>query len=407
MKNTCRFCESELNLSVLDLGLSPFANSYIPITSSNCTESFYPLHIYVCEKCFLVQVAEYQSAEDIFSHYSYFSSFSESWLIHAKKYVYEMIDKFKITKDCSVVEIASNDGYLLRFFKEKNIPCLGIEPAQNVAAEAIKLGIETISDFFGTQLAEKLTNERKQPDLIIGNNVLAHVPDINNFVEGLKILLSSDGNITMEFPHVLNLFKQCEFDTIYHEHFSYLSLFTVKKLFDAHGLTIFRAEKLETHGGSLRIFACHNGKKLEDDTVKNILAEEVEFGLTDKNIYKSFQKKVQELKFEIVKFFVELKQSGNKIVAYGAPAKGNTLLNYCGIGKDYIDFTVDKSYHKQNTLLPGSRIPVYDVEAISKFQPDYIIILPWNLKEEILEELKSLCTWKVKFVTLIPEVTII
>lgn len=403
----CRFCGEPLSISVADLGMSPLANSYVPKEKENSPEVFYPLHAYVCEKCFLVQLEEFQSAENIFSDYSYFSSYSDSWLSHCRRYADLMVSKGIVDTNSSVVEIASNDGYLLQFFKEKGISVLGVEPAKNVAVTAEQKGIHTVTEFFGTALGKKIAEKYGKADLLIGNNVLAHVPDINDFVEGLKQLLAPTGTITIEFPHLLNLIQFNQFDTIYHEHFSYLSLYSVSQIFQAHGLDVYDVEQLPTHGGSLRIYACHCGSgKLHTQQYNTVLDEEKQSGLQNVQSYQEFYHAVLKTKRQILSHLIALKDSGKKIAAYGAPAKGNTLLNFCGISKDFIDFTVDRNPVKQNTLLPGSHIPVYSVEKLLLEKPDYIVILPWNLKDEIIEQLSSLCDWNVKFITLIPEVRI-
>ncbi len=405
----CRFCNSDLEYIFADLGMAPLSNSYITKENLNRKENFYPLCAYICEKCFLVQLMEYESPEEIFTDYAYFSSYSKSWLEHAKKYSEEVVEKLHINHNSQIIEIASNDGYLLQFFHEKNIPVLGIEPAKNVASEAEKKGIKTINSFFGKKLALELRNKGIVADLLIGNNVLAHVPDINDFVEGLGILLDSDGYITMEFPHLLQLIKNKQFDTIYHEHFSYFSLNTVNRIFESKGLKIVDVEALETHGGSIRIYAKH-AKSFNSARTQNvdiILNEEIDFGLLDSEKYMEFNEDVKKLKRSILEFLIEIKDNNKTIVAYGAPAKGNTLLNYCGIRNDFIDYTVDLSLQKQGLFLPGSHIPIYSPDEIYKTKPDYILILPWNIKDEIILQMKSVKEWGAKFVTLIPEVRVI
>ena len=405
----CRFCNSDLEYIFADLGMAPLSNSYITKENLNRKENFYPLCAYICEKCFLVQLMEYESPEEIFTDYAYFSSYSKSWLEHAKKYSEEVVEKLHINHNSQIIEIASNDGYLLQFFHEKNIPVLGIEPAKNVASEAEKKGIKTINSFFGKKLALELRNKGILADLLIGNNVLAHVPDINDFVEGLGILLNINGYITMEFPHLLQLIKNKQFDTIYHEHFSYFSLNTVNRIFESKGLKIVDVEALETHGGSIRIYAKH-AKSFNSARTQNvdiILNEEIDFGLLDSEKYMEFNEDVKKLKRNILEFLIEIKDNNKTIVAYGAPAKGNTLLNYCGIRNDFIDYTVDLSLQKQGLFLPGSHIPIYSPDEIYKTKPDYILILPWNIKDEIILQMKSVKEWGAKFVTLIPEVRVI
>lgn len=406
---TCRFCNNPLEKDFVDLGMSPLSNSYISAEDLQTRESFYPLHAYVCEECFLVQLEEFEAPEQIFGDYAYFSSFSESWLKHAKEYTKQMISRFALDEHKQIVEIASNDGYLLQYFKAAGIPVMGIEPAANVAQVAQTKGIETLVSFFGKQLANELVIQGKQADLLLGNNVLAHVPDLHDFVGGMKILLKPHGVITMEFPHLLRLMLENQFDTIYHEHFSYFSLITVEKVFAAHGLSVFDVDELPTHGGSLRIYACH----LEDETkqvslrVAELLHQEESFGLKKIETYGNFSEKVKETKRNILDFFIQAKRGKKAIVGYGAPAKGNTLLNYCGIRTDFLDYTVDRSTYKQGRYLPGTHIPIGPPDKIRETKPDYVVILPWNIKEEIIEQMAYIREWNGKFVVLIPEVTVI
>lgn len=404
----CRFCGSELSESFVDLGMSPLSNTYLTPENIHNKEHIYPLHAYVCAKCFLVQLEEFESPEEIFSEYAYFSSFSQSWLKHAENYVDMMIQRFKFNSNSQVIEIASNDGYLLQYFKKEGIPVLGIEPAENIVTEAIKKGIPTKLEFFGTELAEKLIKDNMQADLIIGNNVLAHVPNLNDFVEGMKKVLSPDGIITMEFPHLLRLIKKNQFDTIYHEHFSYLSLITVKQVLKIHGLIVFDVEEISTHGGSLRIYAKHiqDSTKNISQNVSYIINKEKQFGLDRIEIYKDFSEQVKKTKRSILSFLINLKNEGKQVVGYGAPAKGNTLLNYCGIGTDFLDYTVDISPHKQGLYLPGTHIPIFSPDKISETKPDYVVILPWNIKEEVIEQMNFIKEWNGKFVTLIPKVEV-
>jgi SAM-dependent methyltransferase len=374
----------------------------------NHPETYFPLKVFVCEKCWLVQVDEIEKAAAIFNEeYTYYSSFSTSWLAHAKKYTDDMTERFGYDSNSLVVEIASNDGYLLQYFKEKNIPVLGVEPTANTAKVAKEKGIETIVDFFGSRLAEDKL--KGIADLILGNNVLAHVPDINDFVKGVKYALKSNGVNTFEFPHLCKLIEFNQFDTIYHEHFSYLSLTAVKKIFEAQGLEIFDVEELSTHGGSLRIFTKHkedNSKKIEQ-SVGDILQKEKELGIDTMAYYQNFQNKVDKIKYDFLKFLIEQKKANKKVIGYGAAAKGNTLLNYCGVkGNDLINFVVDASPYKQNKLLPGSRIPVYGKVKIEQYKPDFVIIFPWNLKEEINAQLSYTKEWSAKFVVTIPELYI-
>lgn len=402
--NSCRFCGEEIRHSFVDLGVSPLANSYLKGEQLQEMEPFYPLHVYVCEACRLVQLPVFEGPEDIFGDYAYFSSFSDSWLKHAKDYTDLMIERFGFDSNSQIVEIASNDGYLLQYFKEKDIPVLGIEPAKNIAIAAQEAGISTIVKFFGVQTAKDLAAEAKHADLLVGNNVLAHVPDLNDFVKGMKILLKPNGIITMEFPHLMRLMEENQFDTIYHEHFSYFSFITVKNVFSAHGLDIFDVEELSTHGGSLRIYACHS----EDETkpvgprVKDLVHKEEAAGFSTLEHHLSFNEKVKEIKRDILNFMVEAKREGKSICGYGAPAKGNTLLNYCGIRTDFIDYTVDRSPHKQGQSLPGTHIPINHPDKIKETKPDYLIILPWNLKDEIMEQMSYIRSWGGKFVVLIP-----
>jgi len=408
LKGKCRFCNSQLDHSFADLGMSPYSNSYLREEQLNMMEPFYPLHAYVCEFCFLVQLEEYQSPTEIFGDYAYFSSYSTAWLQHAKDYVDHMINSFNIDREKQVVEIASNDGYLLKYFSEKNIPVLGIEPAANVAEVAISDGIPTVVKFFGEHTAKELLHDNKAADLIIGNNVLAHVPDINDFVNGMSILLKEKGVITIEFPHLLQLMKGNQFDTIYHEHFSYLSLIAVEKIFSEHGLLIFDVEELPTHGGSLRIYACHknDSDRTVTDKVNRLQSLEIEEGLSKVETYQEFSEQVRETKRKLLEFLISKKREGKVIVGYGAPAKGNTLLNYCGIRSDFLDYTVDASPHKQGLYLPGTHIPIYSPDKIYETQPDYVLILPWNIKEEVMEQMAEIRQWGGKFVTPIPEVSI-
>ncbi|MBW2742577.1 MAG: methyltransferase domain-containing protein [Deltaproteobacteria bacterium] len=412
----CRFCETPLRHTFADLGMSPLSNSYLKPEDLQKMEPFYPLHVCICENCYLVQLPEFQSPEKIFRDYAYFSSYSETWLNHARAYVRLMIDRFGFTTRSHVIEIASNDGYLLRYFKEKNIPVLGVEPAHNVAQVATAAGIPTMVKFFSVETAKELVNEGKQADLLVGNNVLAHVPDLNDFVEGMKIVLKSQGVITMEFPHLMRLMEEQQFDTIYHEHFSYFSLITVEKVFNAHGLTLFDVEELSTHGGSLRIYACHteDTSKSIDKRISELRDREKNAGFNNLDNYLSFADRVRETKRNILDFLIRVKREKKTIVGYGAPAKGNTLLNYCGISTDFIDYTVDRNPHKQghylpgsHIYLPGSHIPIYSPNKIKDTKPDYLLILPWNLKEEIMGQMSHVRDWGCKFLLLIPDVEVI
>ncbi|GHT86822.1 methyltransferase [Spirochaetia bacterium] len=397
----CRHCGQELTYEFINLYNSPPSNSYLTYEQLNEPEVLYPLKIFVCDNCFLVQIDEYKKSGEIFnSDYAYFSSYSTSWLRHAKKYAAEITERLSLTKDSYVIEIASNDGYLLQYFKEKNIPCLGIEPTASTAEAARKKGIDVLEQFFCAEMAQSL----KKADLIIGNNVLAHVPDINDFVKGLKTALKPSGTITMEFPHLLNLIQLNQFDTIYHEHFSYLSLLTVQKIFASQGLKIYDVEELPTHGGSLRIYAAHdeNDFAKTENAVNKVIEKEKAAGLDKIEGYHGFEKKIQEIKWGFFEFLLKARKEGKKIAAYGAAAKGNTFLNYCGIKSDIIEFVVDASPHKQGKFLPLSHIPIVCEDTIRKENPDYILILPWNIKDEITEQLSYVKEWGAEFITVIP-----
>ncbi|MCX6312550.1 MAG: class I SAM-dependent methyltransferase [Bacteroidetes bacterium] len=405
----CRFCGTELKHVFVDLGEAPPSNAYLSASQLDKPESFFPLKIFVCSNCFLVQVDEYKKASEIFDNeYAYFSSYSTSWLAHAKAYTEKMITRFGFNKNSLVIEIASNDGYLLQYFKERGIPVLGIEPTESTAKVAREKGIESITEFFGEKFAEKLVAENRKADLLLGNNVLAHVPDINDFVEGLKVALKADGVITMEFPHLVKLIENNQFDTIYHEHFSYLSFTTVTRIFKAHGLDMFDVEEIPTHGGSLRIYAKHQEdvSKSISKNVNELLEKENRKGISDLNYYKGFGEKVNGIKMDLLQFLSEQKSVGKKIAAYGAAAKGNTLLNYCGIKNDLISFVVDASPYKQGKFLPGSHIPIVKEEMIKAERPDFILILPWNIQEEIEMQLNYVAEWKGVFVTAIPKLSI-
>jgi SAM-dependent methyltransferase len=407
----CRHCHCELQNVFVDLITSPPSNAMLKHEQLNEPEVYYPLKIYVCGHCFLVQVDEMKKAEEIFdSGYTYFSSYSTSWLAHAKNYVDMMMDRFELDENSQVIEIASNDGYLLQYFKEYDVPVLGIDPTANTAVVARKKGIETIVDFFGSDFASKrLVDQGITGSLILGNNVLAHVPDINDFIKGLKVALKEDGIITMEFPHLLKLVEECQFDTIYHEHFSYLSFAVVKKIFEQVDLELFDVEEIPTHGGSLRIFAKHAADKSKEisSNVANLLQKEEERGMQTLDYYRSFQERVDTIKYDVWNFLIQRKSEGKTVIGYGAAAKGNTLFNYCGIkGTDLVDFVVDASPYKQNKFLPGSRIPVRGLESIQACKPDYVIILPWNLTEEISGQLKYIRDWGGKFVVFIPQMNI-
>lgn len=405
----CRFCATPLQYTFCDLGMSPLSNAFLNTEQLQQMESFYPLHAFVCDSCHLVQLQEFQSPENIFSDYAYFSSYSDSWLRHAKQYTDDMVARLELGQSSQVIEIASNDGYLLQYFKENNIPVLGIEPAVNVAKVALAAGIPTKVKFFGIATAKEIVREGMQADLLLGNNVLAHVPDLNDFVAGMKILLKPNGVITMEFPHLLRLMEQNQFDTIYHEHFSYFSFLTAELIFARHGLVLFDVEELQTHGGSLRIYACHlgNSSKPVSPLVDNLKQREIRAGLSTLDAYFAFAEKIREVKRSLLMFLIQVRREGKSIVGYGAPAKGNTLLNYCGIRADFIDFTVDRSPHKQGKFLPGTHIPILHPDKIRERKPDYLLILPWNLKDEITQQMAFIQEWGGKFVVPIPSVEVI
>jgi hypothetical protein len=412
----CRYCKTPLVHVFIDLNNSPASNSFLSKEQLNEPEIFYPLKVFICDKCFLVQVDEYKKSDAIFSSdYVYFSSFSTSWLAHAKEYTKKMTGRFKLNTESTVIEIASNDGYLLQYFKEQNIPVLGIEPTANTAEAAVKKGIETIVDFFGVKLAKELAAKKIKADLLLGNNVLAHVPDIVDFVGGMKILLIEGGVITMEFPHLMQLVDNNQFDTIYHEHFSYLSFHTVKQIFESQGLKMFDVEEIPTHGGSLRIYSTHqeNNEHLVSGNVNMLLEKEYSKGMNALGYYNNFPQRALKVKLDITDFLIKQKkenvltgQAGKKVAAYGAAAKGNTLLNYCGIKNDLIDFVVDANPNKQNKFLPASHIPVVNEDELKINKPDYVIILPWNLRKEITEQLSYIKEWGGKFVVVIPELEI-
>ncbi len=406
---SCRFCGAALSESFVDLGSSPLCQKHVPLHKAQEAEPFFPLHAYVCTECYLVQLDEFVVPSEIFGdgEYAYFASFSDSWLAHAKRYVDAVSERFGLGKDSFVVEIASNDGYLLQNFVKRGVPVLGIEPASNCAAAAREKGVESRVCFFGLETARQLVNEGKRPDLLLGNNVLAHVPDVNDFVAGMQLLLADSGVITMEFPHLVRLIAENQFDTIYHEHFSYFSFTTVRRIFARHGIRLFDVEELPTHGGSLRIYGCHQTARHQNtDNVAGLLAREAELGVETREYYASFAEKVRETKRRLLEFLIQVKRQGKSVVGYGAPGKGNTLLNYCGIRRDFIDYTVDRSPHKQNNLLPGSRIPIYAPEKIFETKPDYILLLPWNLREEIMSQMSRVREWGGKFVVPIPSVKV-
>jgi 2-polyprenyl-3-methyl-5-hydroxy-6-metoxy-1,4-benzoquinol methylase len=393
----------------VDLGMSPLCQTHIAPEQLNAMEPFYPLRVYVCEACFLVQLEEFVAPADIFTEYAYFSSYSDSWVEHARRYAEQMRERFGLGRHSQVMEIASNDGYLLQHFVAQGVPVLGIEPAENVGRAAIQKGVRTINCFFGRESARRIQAEYGAPDLLLGNNVLAHVPDINDFVAGMQLLLKPDGVITMEFPHLMQLMELNQFDTIYHEHFSYLSFTTVVRIFAAHGLTMFDVEQLPTHGGSLRIYARHaaDASKPVGRRVTELLALEAGKGYERLETYSRFEQRVRETKRKLLQFLIEVKARGQRIVGYGAPGKGNTLLNYCGIRTDFLDFTVDRNPYKQGKFTPGTHIPILAPERLMEARPDYVLILPWNLKDEITGSLAGIRAWGGKFVVPIPSVQVL
>ena len=407
----CRFCKEELKNVFIDLVNSPASNSFLTKEELNEPETFYPLKVYTCANCFLVQVDEYKKSDAIFdSNYAYFSSYSKSWLAHAKQYTDMMTERFGYNQDSLIIEVASNDGYLLQYFKEKNIPVMGIEPTANTAEVAIGKGIKTVIEFFSAELADRFANDWDvKADLLLGNNVLAHVPDIMDFVAGIKIILKDTGVVTMEFPHLMQLIDNSQFDTIYHEHFSYLSFYTVQQIFASQGLELFDVEEIPTHGGSLRIYAKHaaDSSKPVSENVAALLKKEIDKGMATLDYYHNFQQKVLKVKLNLTDFLIQQKRAGKKVAAYGAAAKGNTLLNYCGIKNDLIDFVVDANPHKQDKFLPASHIPVVNEQYLKDAKPDFVIILPWNLKDEITFQLNYIQEWGGQFVIPIPELQIL
>ncbi len=401
----CRFCDTELRRTFVDLGMSPVSNANVAPDRAEAMEPFFPLHVRVCHHCWLVQLPEVESHEHIFKgDYAYFSSFSDSWLEHCRKYVDYVTKRFCLTEKSFVVEIASNDGYLLQYFVQRKFSVLGVEPSENVASKAEEKGVKSLVKFFGEKTAQEIVAQGRKADLVIGNNVLAHVPDINDFVRGLKILLATEGVMTFEFPHLLQLIQQNQFDTIYHEHFSYFSLLAIQRIFDHFDLRMFDVQELSTHGGSLRVHVCHKGNPRRDgqDNVDVLLKREQDAGLESEAAYARFAQQVRATKRTLLDLLIKIKADGKSIVGYGAPAKGNTLLNYCGIRQDFLDYTVDRSPYKQGKLLPGTHIPIFAPEKIQETRPDYILILPWNLKAEIMEQMAFVRQWGGKFILPIP-----
>ncbi|MCI5179104.1 MAG: class I SAM-dependent methyltransferase [Candidatus Electrothrix sp. AW3_4] len=401
----CRHCGQKLAHTFLDLGTAPPSNAYLSADELNRPELYYPLKVMVCDQCWLVQTEDYAQADELFtSDYAYFSSTSASWLRHAEQYTQDMIARLNLGRDSLVIELACNDGYLLKNFVAADVPCLGIEPTDATASAAEQLGVPVLREFFGEQTALRLVAQDRQADLLIGNNVYAHVPDINDFTRGLKAMLKHGGTITLEFPHLLRLIEQNQFDTVYHEHFSYLSLGTVSRIFQTAGLRVWHVERLTTHGGSLRVFGCHSDDQRENTIVlDDLLKEEEKNGLQDLAAYQGMQACANRVKNDLLTFLIEQKKAGKKVAGYGAAAKGNTLLNYAGVRPDFLPFVCDAAPSKQGKYLPGSRIPIFDPSALQEYAPDYVLILPWNLKEEIIQQLESIRSWKGRFVTAVPE----
>lgn len=405
----CRHCHAELTLPLVDLGSSPPSNAYLTAKTLKAPEKWFPLNVLVCETCWLVQTEDFAGAEELFDdEYAYFSSFSSSWLTHAKAYVDAMVERFELHKNSMVVEVAANDGYLLQYVKEKSIPCLGVEPTNSTANAAREKGVEIVEEFFGVELAKRLVAEGRQADLTAANNVLAHVPDINDFVSGFTHLLKDNGVATFEFPHLLNLIQQNQFDTIYHEHFSYLSLIAVNTLFNANGLSIFDVEEITPHGGSLRVFAQRKdtGTHRVSERFAALIKKEQAFGMEGVDFYENFQEKANKVKYDLMKFLIEAKEAGKKVIGYGAAAKGNTLLNFAGVKEDLLTCVVDKNPAKQNKYLPGSRVPILNEDIIINLKPDYILILPWNLRGEVVDQLSYIREWGGQFVTAVPSIKI-
>jgi SAM-dependent methyltransferase len=409
MQPACLICQTPLHHTFVDLGASPLCESYLREDQLNQMEPFYPLHVRVCERCFLVQVPQFVQPEAIFSEYAYFSSFSETWLAHARAYTDHVVERFGLDARSFVVELASNDGYLLRNFVARGIPALGIEPAANVAAVAVQQGVPTRVAFFGRALAARLAAEEGRADLIAGNNVLAQVPDVNDFVAGIRDLLKPGGVVTLEFPHVLRLMQENQFDTIYHEHFSYFSFVTAEALFARHDLVLFDVDELPTHGGSLRIYGRHrdDASKPVTERVAALRRVEEQEGLTQIETYGKFGEQVERTKWTLLDFLIRARREGRSVVGYGAPGKGNTLLNYCGIRTDFLQYTVDKNPYKQGKFTPGTRIPIYAPDRILETRPDYVLILPWNFKDEIVKQMAAIRSWGGRFVVPIPEATVL
>jgi hypothetical protein len=404
----CRFCEAPLDLTVIDLGKSPLCESFLAADQLETMEPFYPLHVRTCSRCWLAQLPAFVAPDEIFTEYAYFSAFSDSWVEHARRYATTIADRLALSQESLVVELASNDGYLLQHFVHMGIPVLGIDPAANVARAAEERGVPTLVEFFGVSVAERLAAEGRRADLVLGNNVLAQVPDLNDFVEGVRILLADGGTATFEFPHLARLLQGLQYDTIYHEHFSYFSLFTIQKVFAAHGLEVIDVEEVPTHGGSLRVYAAHEaGRQGPSDAVVELLDREETEGLSDPACYARFAERVQESKRALVELLIDLRRDGRQVVGYGAPGKGNTLLNYCGIRTDFLDYTVDRNPYKHGRFTPGTHIPIHPPERIAETRPDVIVILPWNLAAEISAQLAYTAEWGAKLVVPVPTATLL
>jgi hypothetical protein len=403
----CRFCAAPLRDTFVDLGMSPLCESYLRRDQLNGVEPFYPLHVRVCRACFLVQLEAYVEAEEIFTEYAYFSSYSDSWVDHSRRYTELAIERLHLTSTSFVVELASNDGYLLQHFVAHGVPVLGVEPARNVARVAEAKGVPTLIEFFGIESARRISKERGRADLIIGNNVLAQVPDLNDFVGGIRLMLAWNGTVTLEFPHLSRLIEGNQFDTIYHEHFSYFSLYTAERIFAEHGLRIYDVEELPTHGGSLRVWACHIADpRGERPRLRDLRARELAEGVDQLPYYAEFAERVIRTKHNLLEFLIETRRQGKSVAGYGAPGKGNTLLNYCGIRTDFVEFTVDRNPYKQGLYLPGTHIPIYRPERLAQMRPDYILIMPWNLKAEITGQLEYAREWGAQFVVAVPELEV-
>ena len=405
----CRFCSAPLRHTFVDLGMSPLCESYVPAERLGGMEPFYPLHVRICEQCLLVQLEELVAPDEIFTEYAYFSSYSDSWVAHARDYVESVVERFGLDGKSQVIELASNDGYLLQHVVERGIPALGVEPAANVAEAARERGIETVVEFFGRELASRLVREGRQADLLVANNVFAHVPDLNDFTAGMKLVLAPQGVVTIEFPHIARLIEQNQFDTIYHEHFSYFSFLTARSVLAAHGLEVFDVDELASHGGSLRVYAQQDesGGRPVSERVTDLAQRERELDLDRLEGYEPFAQRVVETKWRLVEFLIECRRAGKRVAGYGAPGKGNTLLNYCGIRTDLLEFTVDRNPYKQGQFLPGTRIPIRHPEALEQARPDFILILPWNLTDEIVAQLSDVREWGGRFVVAIPEVRVL